>query len=153
MQHTLSSSWVLRRNVPRPVDDDIRVVLARLTARQRGLVERSLERANTPACASSTTPMFAFTSVEGKGMPILQEAAHADVVVLGLEDDVLPGEASHIIANYPRVKVIGVDHDAHARVVLGTVTEPLSSDLPTVIWWITQRLGDGFAQDPDSTTW
>jgi hypothetical protein len=36
-----------------------------------------------------------------------------------------------------------VDKDANVRVVLGSVREPLSRDLPSVIRWITQRIEAG----------
>src|SRR6185436_11753636 len=88
---------------------------------------------------------FEFVSVPGRGMQILEQAADADVVLFGLEEEVLPGEASHIVSAYPDVKVIGVDGDGLVRVVHGAVSEPLSRDLPTVIRWITRRSENGHA--------
>ena len=120
----------------------IRIVLAALSDHQRSLVEATLQRANIVSGGASMGLVFEFATVVGRGIQILERAADADVVLFGLEDEVLPGEASHIMAAYPDVKIIGVDHLGHARVVLGAVTEPLSEDLPTVIRWIT-RPSDG----------
>ena len=92
--------------------------------------------------------MFEFVTVPGRGIQILEQAAKADVVLFGLEDELLPGEASHIVATYPDVKVIGVDHRGHVRTVLGAVNEPLSNDLPTVIRWITRRATAGMNSTP-----
>lgn len=124
--------------------DAIRIVLAALSDHQRSLVEASLKQANTLGGAESVN-VFEFVSVPGRGIQILEQASEADVVLFGLEEEVLPGEASHIVATYPDVKVIGVDEDACVRVVHGAVSEPLSRDLPTVIRWITRRSEDGSA--------
>lgn len=122
---------------PREPADAIQIVLAALSDEQRSRVEAALNQANTQAGAESVT--FEFISISGRGIQILEQAAEADVVLFGLEEEVLPGEASHIVAAYPGVKVIGVDADGLVRVVHGAVSEPLSRDLPTVIRWITRR--------------
>jgi hypothetical protein len=127
--------------VPRKSAEAIRIVLAGLGDRQRSLVQESLEQANVVNGAESRDLRFEFDTVLGRGIQILERAAQADVVVFGAEEG-LPGEASHLLAEYPDVKVIVVDDDAHVRVVLGAVTEPLSRDLPTVIRWITRRNED-----------
>jgi DNA-binding NarL/FixJ family response regulator len=36
---------------------------------------------------------------------------HADVVVLGMEDDELPGVASHLLDEYPHLKVLAITPD------------------------------------------
>jgi hypothetical protein len=110
-------------------------VLAALTERQRSLVESSLGHANVVNRAIE----FDLEAVDGRGLEVLERAALADVVLFGLEDEELPGEASHVLAAYPAVKIVGVDAEGRARVVVGAVLEPLSRDLPTVIRWITQR--------------
>ncbi|MEP6689612.1 MAG: hypothetical protein ABJD07_00570 [Gemmatimonadaceae bacterium] len=122
----------------RPPARAIRIVLGALNDNQRSLVEACLERANRIGEAGGVK-VFEIVTVEGRGIRILEQAANADVVLLGLEHELLPGEASHIVASYPNVKVIGLDDRAHVRTVLGAVNEPLSTDLPTVIRWITRR--------------
>ena len=119
--------------------DPIRIVLAALTDVERSLVEASLERANTMEQAGNRNAVFEFAAVPGRGIQILEQSAGADVVLFGLEEQALPGEASHLMAAYPGMKIIGVDRDGCARVVLGALSEPLSRDLPTVIRWITRR--------------
>jgi hypothetical protein len=134
--------WAIDPSGIRPLQgsDVIRIVVATLTERQETLIGASLERASHLSADNDVA--FACTSVKGRGLRIIEAAAEADVVLFGLKEEVLPGEASHILAAYPRVKIIGVDDCGYARVVLGTVDEPMSRDLPTVIRWIT-RTSDG----------
>lgn len=120
--------------------DAIRIVLADLGERQQRLVQESLEQANEDD-AEGRDLRFEFERISGRGIQILERAAQADVVLFG-SDEGFPGEASHLVAEYPDVKVIVVDDHAHVRVVLGAVSEPLSRDLPTVIRWITRRNAD-----------
>lgn len=120
----------------------IRVLLAALTDEQRTLIEACLERANQLSPAASNRLAFRCSHVAGRGIHVIERATAADVVLFGLEDDVLPGEASHIVATCPEVKIIGVDERAQPRVILGALSEPLSEDLPTVIRWITRRSED-----------
>jgi hypothetical protein len=136
---TLCSVIHSGHRVPRSCADVIRIVLAAVSDQQRSLVEACLEQANSAAGMDAGQPVFLFASLEGRGLTIIQRAADADVVLLGLQDEVLPGEASHLLAAYPTVKIIGVDGRGLARVVLGAIQEPLSRDLPTVIRWITRR--------------
>ena len=117
--------------------EPIRVLLAALGDRQRGLVEAAFRRA-TPGRRGDTRHGFELETVDGRGLEVLRRAAGADVVLFALEYEELPGEASHVFAEYPGVKIVGVDQDGRARLVLGAVLEPLSSDLPTVVRWIAR---------------
>lgn len=118
--------------------DRIRVVLAALNDRQRSLIESQLEQANVVNRLVGANE-FNLDAASGRGLAVLAKAAMADVVLFGLEDEELPGEASHVLAAYPNVKVVGIDDEGHARIVLGALLEPLNRDLPTVIRWITGR--------------
>jgi hypothetical protein len=121
----------------------ILIVLAALDDRPRSLVENVLTQANSVHQAQGGGILFEVESISGRGIEILRRAEHADVVVFDLKDGDLPGEASYIGTSCPGVKIIGVDKDANVRVVLGSVREPLSRDLPSVIRWITQRIEAG----------
>jgi hypothetical protein len=100
------------------------------------LVVTSLERVE-PTNGGSR-PVFEVVDVAERGIRILEEAADADVVLFAVEDDALPGEASHVLAAYPDVKVIGLDPLARVRLMLGSVTKPLGHDLSTVIRWVVE---------------
>ena len=120
----------------------IKVLLAVLPERPRDIIAAVLMEEND--VVSGTTdgnPSFECIDVAGRGMRIVEHTVGADVVVFGLTDGVLPGEASHLVALFPDVKIVGVDDKAHARMILGAVDEPFSSDLPTVLRWITRRDG------------
>ena len=125
--------------MPTETYEPIRVLLAGMRDRQRRLVERSLRRANFGGRDAGAAPAFALQAAEGRGLAVVQQACAADVVLFGLDDEELPGEASHVLAEHPRVKVVGVDQDGRARVVLGGVAGTLGRDLPAVIRWITRR--------------
>lgn len=120
----------------------ISVVLAALTDTQRSRVEASLRQANSASQFAGRPAILEYSCVQDRGIHIIEQAADADVVLFQLEDELLPGEASHIVATYPDIKIIGLDDGGHVRIVLGAVTEPLSNDLPTVIRWITRRGND-----------
>ena len=128
----------------------IRVLLAAVSDQQRSLVEASLERANVGGRHVGTCVVFELEAVDGRGMEVLKKASAADVVLFGLDEEELPGEASHVLAAYPAVRIVGVDGEGHARIVLGAVLEPLSRDLPTVIRWITRRCDDAGELPPRS---
>lgn len=119
------------------VADRIRVVLAAMTPRQLRIVATALEQANGRNKRLGQVE-FEIEYVSGRGLEILRRSAGADAVIFGLEDEELPGEASHVLAAYPGVKLVGVDANGWARVVVGAVLEPLSYDLPTVILWLTR---------------
>ncbi len=125
------------RPVPPP---PIRILLAALDPRARALVEGSLAQAVLGAEWEPDQPGFRWRWTAARGIPLLEAAAGADVVVLGLEEEQLPGEASHLLATYPALKIIGLDQEARPRMILGAVAGALVRDLPTVIRWITQRL-------------
>ena len=127
--------------MPTEPHEPIRVLLAGMRDHQRALVETSLLRAGpSPAGRDAApAPLFDLEAIDGRGIAVLQRACAADVVLFGLDDEELPGEASHVLAEHPGVRIVGVDRDGHARIVLGGVQEPLSEDLPTVIRWITRR--------------
>jgi hypothetical protein len=133
--------------VPRTQSHTVRVVLAALSELQRRMVETSLAAAGTATGRAPRTEEFHLSSVEGRGISILREARNADVVLFALEEEVLPGEASHVLASYPDVRIIGLDEAGRARVVVGAVTGPLSEDLVTVIRWITRRNVDEARSD------
>ena len=118
--------------MPTATAQPIRVLLAALHDRQRRLVEASFRRARHG---------FELESVDGRGFEVLRRVAAADVVLFGLEEEELPGEASHVLAEYPGVKIVGVDEDGRARLVLGAVLGPLGRDLPTVVRCIVRPLG------------
>jgi hypothetical protein len=121
----------------------IRILLAALGDGPHSLVEKTLTEANSVHQAQGTGILFEVESVSGRGIEILRRAEHADVVVFNLKDGDLPGEASYIGTSCPSVKIIGVDDNANVGVVLGSVREPLSRDLPSVIRWITRRIEEG----------
>ena len=120
----------------------IKVLLAVLPERPRNIVGAVLMEENDAVPGTTQgKPSFECIDVAGRGMRIVEHTIGADVVVFGLTDGVLPGEASHLVALFPDVKIVGVDHQGHGRMILGAVDEPLSSDLPTVLRWITRRDG------------
>ena len=121
--------------------DTIRVLLAAVSDGQRDRITESLERANGARRLGARTT-FELEVIVGRGMEVLRQAAAADVVLFGLDDAELPGEASHVLAAFPAVKIVGVDDDGRARIVVGAVLGSLSRDLPTVIRWITRREDD-----------
>ena len=51
--------------------------------------------------------VFEFAAVPGRGIQILEQSAVADVVLFGLEEQALPGEATALMAAYPGMKIIG----------------------------------------------
>jgi len=116
----------------------VRITVAALTERQHRLVTSLLDRANAEAREARTSVPFEYTAVWSRGLAVLEAAADADVVILGLEDEGLPGEASHLTAAFPDISIIGVDHLARARVIRGAVGGRFSSDLPTVIRWVAR---------------
>jgi hypothetical protein len=116
----------------------IRILLARMADRPRSLVERTLEHANASQRTDNASLMFQVETVAGRGFEILQRVEHADVVLFGLTDGDLPGEASYIERMYPDVKIIGLDDDINVRILRCTAREPLSRDLPSVIRWIAR---------------
>jgi hypothetical protein len=121
--------------------ETIRILLVRLGDRQLSLVQQSLEQARISNGADGPRVVFELDRVLGKGIEVLRQAAHADVVLFGLGEG-MAGEISHIQTEYPEVKIIVVDKEADVRMVLGAGTEPLSRDLLTVIRWITHRSDD-----------
>ena len=116
--------------------ESIKVVFAVVEDNQGSSIRHALEQLET---ASKVGPVFEAVIIEGRGVEILKGAAGADVVVMVLEDDQLPGESDLLISEYPKIRVVGVNHQGRVCVVLGAVDEPLSSDLPTVIRWLAKN--------------
>lgn len=122
--------------VPSRDDRSITIKLAAMNRTQRNKVQLSLNRRVT---TSDVWSPFEIQIIESRGMKMVKEAEGADVVVMGLEDGELPGEADHLLSAYPSLKVIGVDKWGRACIVRGAADESLSSDLATVVWWVTRR--------------
>jgi DNA-binding NarL/FixJ family response regulator len=81
----------------------IRILLGPLPPRVRDALERSLSaHADMEVVGAVTTPIEVLLAV-GR--------TSTDVVLLGLEDGDLPGIASHLLDEYPAVRVLAVSSD------------------------------------------
>jgi len=63
--------------------------------------------------AISTEPDMEIVGELADGIPLLLAAAQtqADVVITGLQDSELPGICSHLLNEYPHIKVLGLTAD------------------------------------------
>ena len=81
----------------------IRILLAQLQGMLRDVVLQLLDgQADMTVVGDMEDPIDTLLAAE---------RTHADVVVLGMEDDELPGVASHLLDEYPYLKVLAVTPD------------------------------------------
>jgi DNA-binding NarL/FixJ family response regulator len=80
----------------------IRVLLA---------VPSSLRNALHPVLSDADDIEVATTAVDALEILLAAGALPADVVVIVIEDEAIPGIATHLLAEYPHLRVLGVTGD------------------------------------------